>query len=581
MTLRRRRKPAQTRVAALLLFLIHTVAALSLAADPIRFREAAAETGLSFQHFIGATGEFFMTEIMGSGAALIDYDNDGDLDVYLLQGALLDPKKTLKDSVFAAPSSPLSNKLFKNLLAEDGELRFRDVTAEAGVPGKGFGMGVAVGDFDNDGYLDLYVTNAGPNILYRNNGDGTFVDVTAKSGVDDPRLSTGAAFLDYDNDGDLDLFVLSYASFTVEGNKECYDSLGRRDYCLPAQYQPLPDRLFRNDGSGRFVDVTKESRVGSATGAGLGIVAADFNADGWLDVYVANDGTPNQLWINKGNGTFEETGLLAGVAYSGDGRVEAGMGVSSGDFDGDGQEDLFVTNLTGETHALYRNDGTGMFDDVRQRLKLSAQTLAFTGFGTGWFDVDNDGDLDLFTANGAVRIIDSLRGNPYPYHQKNQLFRNDGAAVFVEITATAGPALALSEVSRGAAFGDIDNDGDLDIVVSNNNGPVRLLLNETVTRNRRLEVLLKRANGNYGGLGSRVGVFRRGRPPVWRRVHTEGSYLSASDVRLHFGLAEHTDIQAIVVQWAGGKAEVWENPSAGKVTLREGTGKPWSPPKAN
>ena len=541
----------------------------------VQFRDVADEVGLRFKHFIGATGEYYMTEIMGSGVALIDFDNDGDLDVYLPQGALLNQRKSMKDSLFPPPSGPLTNRLFRSWLIEEGTLRFSDVTVEAGVEGRGFAMGAAVGDYDNDGDLDLYVTNFGPNILYRNDGDGTFRDVTAEARVDDPRLSTGAAFLDYDSDGDLDLFVLSYANFTIAGNKDCYDSLGRLDYCLPAQYQPLPDRLFQNSGDGSFRDVTKESGIGSATGAGLGITCADYDSDGRIDVYIANDGTPNHLWNNKGDGTFEEIGLLAGVAFSGDGMIEAGMGVSTKDFDADGHEDIFVTNLSGETHALYRNDGSGFFTDVRQRFRLAAPSFPFTGFGAAWFDLDNDGDLDLFAANGAVRTVAGLRGTPYPYQQVNQLFLNDGSA-FLEITDTAGPALKLLEVSRGAAFGDVDNDGDIDIVVSNNNGPVRLLLNTSRHENHWLKVFLREADGTPYGVGSLVGLLQEGKEPLWRRAHTDGSYLSAHDGRVHFGLGREPKVAGVVVRWVGGESEVWTGVRTDTMlTLQEGSGKPW------
>jgi enediyne biosynthesis protein E4 len=541
------------------------------------FREAGRELGLRFDHFIGATGEFYMPEIMGSGVALFDYDGDGDLDAYFLQGDLLNKKKGLNDSLFPKPPGPLSNRLFRNYLVEEGKLKFSDVTAQAGVGGKGYGMGAAVGDYDNDGDRDLYVTNFGHNILYRNNGDGTFTDVTADAGVNDFRLSTGAAFVDYDNDGDLDLFVLSYVDFTLEGNKDCWDSLGTRDYCLPAQYKPLPARLFRNEGAGRFVDVTRQSGVGSATGAGLGVTCADFNSDGWIDLYVANDGTPNLLWINKGDGTFEEKGLLAGAAYNENALVSAGMGVTAGDFDNDGDDDLFVTNLNGETNTLYVNDGLGNFHDATRQFKLAVPSFPYTGFGTEWFDYDNDGNLDLFSATGAVRIVESLRGTRYPYHQKNQLYRNEGNGGFAEVTSQAGPALALSEVSRGAAFGDVDNDGDIDIAVSNNNGPARLLLNQAGSRNHWLEVCLERTQGNRQGLGSRVAVLRRGQKPLWRRVHTDGSYLSASDCRVHFGLGQGAQLEGVVVQWLGGRLETWEDVSADKfLTLREGSGRPWS-----
>src|SRR2546427_707943 len=314
------------------------------------FREAAPEVGLDFHHFNGATGEHFMPEIMGAGVALLDYDNDGDLDVYLVQGTRLEPGR---ESLFppAAGWKP-GNRLFRNLLVESGKLRFEDVTEKAGVGHVGYGMGVAVGDYDNDGFQDLYVANFGQNILYHNNGDGTFTDVTFQARVDDPRWSTSASWVDYDHDGRLDLFVANYLDFTVKGNKQCYASTGERDYCTPKMYQPVPARLFHNRGDGTFEDVTEEAGIGAAIGPGLGVVCADFDGDGWLDIYVANDGAAAHLWINQRNGTFKERGLLSGTACNGEGAPQAGMGVAAGDFDNDGDEDIFKTNLTQEGSKL-------------------------------------------------------------------------------------------------------------------------------------------------------------------------------------------------------------------------------------
>ena len=542
--------------------------------DSPPFRETAHEAGLDFQHFIGATGEFFFHENMCTGVALLDYDDDGDLDVYFVQGALLDPKKSLTDSLFPPPSDgPPQNQLFRNEVAESGQLRFVNVTRQAGVGDQGFAMGAAVGDYDNDGDWDLYVTNFGPNILYRNNGDGTFTDVTSQAGVDDQRWSSSAAFLDYDLDGDLDLFVANYVDFTIRGNKACYNPLGERDYCSPESYQPMPDRLFRNEGNGKFSNVTEAAGIAAAFGKGLGVVCADYNADGWIDIYVANDQTPNQLWINRGDGTFEDTGLVSGTAYNADAQAEAGMGVTAGDFDNDGDEDLFMTHLTGETNTLYINDGTANFSDMTSQFGLASSSFTYTGFGTEWFDYDNDGDLDLFVANGSVKTVESQRREPYPYRQKNQLFRNEGGKRFREVTAEAGPALELSEVGRGAAFGDIDNDGDIDIVVANNNGPGRLLLNDAGSSRHWLEVRLQGIQSNRHGMGARVGVIRKGQRPLWRRAHTDGSYASANDPRVHFGLGPDPEIEAVVVGWPGGKKEVWNDVGTDRIILlREGSG---------
>jgi enediyne biosynthesis protein E4 len=540
------------------------------------FRDVAEEVGLKFHHFTGATGEFFMPEIMGAGVALFDYDNDGDLDVYLIQGTMFDSTQDPSCAKFPPPSGwKPGNRLFRNLLSETGKLQFVDVTEKAGVGHIGFGMGVAVGDYDNDGYQDLYVTNFGHNVLYHNNGDGTFTNVTVKAGVDDLRWSTSASWIDFDRDGRLDLFVANYLDFNVKGNKRCYASTGERDYCTPKMYQPVPARLFHNRGDGTFEDVTEAAGIGAAVGPGLGVVCADFNGDGWPDIYVANDGSASHLWINQRNGTFKETSLLSGTAYNAEGAPQAGMGVAAGDFDNDGDEDIMKTNLTNEGCNLYVNDGRGNFYDASAEVGLLLPTFPYTGFGTEWFDYDNDGRLDLFIANGAVNRIESLRGSPYPFNQPNQLFHNeDDGKRFREMTGVAGPAFARPEVSRGAAFGDINNDGAIDIVVANNNGPARVLLNETtsVSRNHWLLVRLEAANGNRFGVGAKVEVRQHGRK-LLRRVHTDSSYLSASDVRVHFGLGGDASIEQLIVYWPNGEAETWSKVQADRiVTIRQGTG---------
>jgi len=537
----------------------------------------AEEVGLKFHHFTGATGEFYMPEIMGAGVALFDYDNDRDLDVYLIQGATFDPAQDPRHAKFPPPAGwKPGNRLFRNLLSETGKLQFVDVTEQAGVGHVGYGMGVAVGDYDNDGFQDLYVTNFGRNVLYHNNGDGTFTDVTAKAGVDDPRWSTSAAWVDYDRDGHLDLFVANYLDFTVKGNKHCFAPTGERDYCTPKMYQPVPARLFHNRGDGTFEDVTEAAGIGAAIGPGLGVVCADFNGDGWPDIYVANDGSAAHLWINQRNGTFKEESLLAGAAYSVDGLPQAGMGVTAGDFDGDGDEDIFKTNLTNEGANLYVNDGRGNFYDASAEFGLLLPTFPYTGFGTEWFDYDNDGRVDLFIANGAVNRKESLRRSPYPFGQPNQLFHNEGQGKkFREMSAIAGPAFATSEVSRGAAFGDIDNDGAIDIVVTNNNGAVRLLLNQSrfLNRNHWLLVRLEAVHGNRFGVGAKVEVRQRGRK-LLRRAHADASYLSANDIRVHFGLGEDAKIEEITVHWPSGECEAWDRIQADRiVTIRQGSGR--------
>ena len=544
--------------------------------DPL-FSEEASNVGLTFTHVTGETGQFYMPSQMGAGAALFDYDNDGDLDVFLVQGGALGPGTSI------GPSQ--TSRLFRNDLSATvqktsggdaglagGTLRFTDVTDRAGVGLRAYGMGAAVGDYDDDGDLDLLVTSFGPETLYRNNGDGTFTDVTKAAGVSDDLWSTSAAFVDYDRDGDLDLFVANYVDFTIANNKMCHDSLGTRDYCSPRVYRAVPDRFYRNLGGGRFENATESAGISKADGNGLGVSVGDYNGDGWLDLYVANDATPNQLWINRHNGTFADEGMLSGAAVNAAGNPEGSMGIASGDFDQDGDEDLFVTNIIGETFAFYQGDGRGNFEDVRARVGLAAPTAAFTGFGTDWFDYDNDGLLDLFATNGAVNIIESQRGQPLPFRMRNLLFRNTGAGRFEETSAAGGPAFARAEIGRGAAFGDVDNDGDVDVLVTNNGGPVRLLINQADQSSTSVQVRLEQPSKNRFAFGAWVGVERAGKKTLWRRVKTDGSYLSASDPRLHFGLGAAPSIDAIVVKWPDGQEERWTGLKPSRLlTLRRGS----------
>jgi len=539
------------------------------------FRDIAAEVGLDFHHFIGATGEFFMPEIMGAGVALFDYDNDADLDVYLIQGTTLEENKR---SIFPPPPGwKPGNRLFRNLLAETGKLRFVDVTEQAGVGHISYGMGVATGDYDNDGFQDVYLANFEHNVLYHNNGDGTFTDVTREAGVDDPHWSTSAAWVDYDGDGYLDLFVCNYVDFTTKGNKRCYAPTGDLDYCTPIAYKAVPSRLFKNLGNGKFSDVTESSGIGSAYGPALGVICLDFNGDGRPDIYVTNDTAANQLWLNQGDGTFREGALEAGLAYSMAGLPKAGMGVTVDDVENDGGLIVLVTNLSREGATLFRSDGQGMFDDVSAQYGLGEATFSFTGFGVQFVDYDNDGLLDLFVANGAVTLVESQRGTPYPFAQTKQLFHNEGKnRRFREVTSLAGPVFQISEVSRGAAFGDIDNDGAIDVVVANNNGAVRLLHNEVGSRQHWLQVRLEGVKTSRFGIGARVGVVTDGPEPVWRRVHTDGSYESANDVRVHFGLGEKTEVRTVLVEWPDGSKESWDNIQSDRIiTLRQGSGREW------
>jgi hypothetical protein len=542
-------------------------------AEPPIFRDVAAECGLTFHHYNFATGHHYMPEIMGPGVALFDYDNDGDLDIYLIQGTRLDPDGRLLHP--PPPGWKPGNRLFKNLLSETGELRFVDVTEKAGVGHVGYGMGVAVGDYDNDGFPDLYVTNFGHNVLYHNNGDGTFTEVTLQAGVDDPHWSTSAAWLDFDGDGWLDLFVCNYVDFTVEGNRGCSSPAGEPDYCTPKMYHAVPSRLFRNLRNGKFEDVSEASGINRAYGPGLGVLCADFNGDGRADIYVANDTAANQLWLNQGDGTFRESALDCGVAYSMDGLAKAGMGVTLADVDNNGGQVLLVTNLTREGVTVFRGDARGQFEDVTAQAGLLQPTFGYTGFGTQWFDYDNDGRLDLFIANGGVTLGGSARAGVSPYAQRKQLFHNEGSGKrFIETSQAGGEAFRVEEISRGAAFGDIDNDGAIDIVVANNDGPVRLLRNQSGHKNHWLTVKLQSSNTNRFAIGARVAVQRKGQEPIWRRVHTDSSYLSANDVRVHFGLGSQAVLEAILVDWPGGSRECFENVRSGRiVTLRQGSGK--------
>ena len=536
------------------------------------FRDVAGETGLRFEHVNGASGRYHLPEIMGAGGALLDFDGDGDLDVLLLQG------RALERNIPAAKTSH-GHRLFRNDLSprpDGASLHFTDVTDRAGFAAADYGMGAAVGDYDNDGDPDIYVTSYGANRLYRNNANGTFTDVTAAAGegLSDPRWSTSAAFSDYDTDGDLDLFVANYVDFAVQGAKSCFNPAGVRDYCGPLQFRSAPDRLFRNNGDGTFSDVSETSGITKSDGPGLGVAASDFNGDGRIDFYVANDAMANQLWLNQGDGTFEDGALLAGLAFNDEGQPEGSMGLAIGDADNDSDLDIFITNITGESHAFYANLGGGFFEDRRVASGLGPATRQYTGFGTDWFDYDNDGLLDLFVANGAVTMSEALRGDPFPFRQKNLLMRNLGNGRFRDVSGAAGRGLEPSGVSRGAAFGDVDNDGDVDVLVTDNGGPARLLLNESPPDRAWLQVRLEGTADNRLGLGARVGLLTKAGATLWRRAHTDGSYLSGSDSRVHFGIVTPADVVGVVVEWPRGLREVWTDVPVNQiVSLKQGSGK--------
>ena len=547
------------------------------------FTDRARESGLKFQHVNGAEGKFYYAEVIAPGAGLVDYDNDGDLDVFLVQGGSL---LNVGSRTPNPESRSSGSRLFQNDLTVNADgtrtLHFTDVTERSGIVSRGYGMGVAAGDFNNDGCVDLYLTSLGPNQLFRNNCNGTFTDVSKQSRTDDSSWSVSSAFLDYDRDGWLDLFVGNYLSWRVESNTPCFTPSGRPDYCSPNVYQPQPSRLLHNNHDGSFTDVTTASGIGREFGPALGVSTADFNGDGWIDVYVANDGQPNQLWINQRNGRFRNTGLLSGTALSAHGKAKAGMGVDAGDFDNDGDEDLFVTNLTGEGNDLYMNDGSGLFEEQSARSGLGGASRGYTGFGTAWFDIDNDGLLDTLTVNGAVQTIEALRrvNDPFPLHQRKLLFKNSGQGRFEDVTARGGAAFELSEVGRGAAFGDLDNDGDEDVLVANNNDHPRLLVNNIGNQNHWIGLRLvgaaqgTAANQTRDMLGARVGIVRDGGPTLWRRVRSDGSYASANDPRVLVGLGQSTSVSRVRVIWPSGKTEEWSSIAVDRyTTLTEGGGK--------
>ena len=533
------------------------------AASSLYFVEVASAVGLTWQHENGRSPQRYFPETMGGGGAFFDYDGDGDLDVYAVNGAFIaaDPRD-------AAPV----NSLFLN----DGQ---RFVSVAAGVAHPGVGMGVAAADYDSDGDLDLYLTNFGPNALFRND-DGHFAEIGRHTGVADARWGTSCAFADYDRDGDLDLYVANYVAYDPAAARAdqvpymaSYESYGGQapvGYPHPDNFQGQADLFYRNDGAGRFVDVSAGAGIADASGKGLGVVFGDYDSDGWPDIYVANDAVRNFLYHNNRDGTFAERAGLAGVAYGQDGQMEAGMGVDWGDYNGDGVLDLTVTNFQAEPNALYRGEGS-FFSVATFAAGIGLPSLPFLGFGTQFFDPDLDGDLDLFAANGHV--LDNVRDidQSTSYGQRNLLFRNDGGR-FAEISTAAGPGFSLERVSRGSATGDYDGDGDPDLLVFNSGQPLSLLRNDQGEANHWITIRLVGTNGNPNGIGARLTATSGGLVQT-RELRGSRSYLSQSQLHICLGLGKRPQLDALEVRWPSGRTERFGPFAANQdIALVEGEG---------
>jgi hypothetical protein len=536
-------------------------AARTAGPPPVVFTDIASQAGIHFRHDNAASPEKYLIETMGAGAAWIDYDNDGYLDLYLVNSAA---------TAAYTPPHPLRSALFHN----NGDGTFTDVTERSGTAAEGlFGMGVAVGDFDNDGFPDLYVIGYGRSVLYHNNGDGTFTDITQKAGVANAgKWGSSGAWFDYDRDGWLDLVVANYVDWSPDHNIACGDDhAARRAYCHPNKYHGETPTLYHNNHDGTFTDVSLKSKIGLKAGNGLGVVCFDYNGDGWTDIFISNDSMENFLYLNRRDGTFQEVGLEAGVAFGEDGRAEAGMGVDAADYDGDGRLDLFVTHLDLEFNRLYRNNGDGTFEDTTFSGKLGYHAYHMSGFGTRFMDYDNDGWRDLFIANGHVLDNVPLFHTDTTYAEKKLMFRNV-RGVFEPAGDLLGADFARPRVSRAAAVADFDNDGDLDILVSNNGQAPQLFRNDGGNRKHWLEVRLVGTRSNRDGVGARVRVAAGGLAQV-DEAKGGMSYQSAHDPRLHFGLGESTRVDRIDVNWPSGIVDRVGNTTADRVvTIQEGSG---------
>jgi len=501
---------------------------------------------VGFKNESSPTPRKYLPESMTGGVAMFDYDNDGRLDLFFVNGAeIADPMPAGKEPAKTQP------KYWTRLYRNTGNWTFADVTEKAGVAGRYFGMGVAAGDFDNDGFTDLYVTNLGRNLLYRNQGDGTFADVTEKSGAAGGAWSAGAAFVDYDRDGDLDLFVSRYVEWSFEMDIYCGDRKpGHRAYCHPDQFKPITHLLYRNNGDGTFTDVSKPTGIAAHPGKGLGVALNDYDLDGWPDILVANDSFPQQLFRNGGDGTFTEVALGLGAAYDDDGRTFAGMGLDFQDYDNDGRPDIFINSLARQRYALYRNNFTS-FDYSTGATGLGTATLMHSGWGAHFVDYDNDGWKDLFVAQGHVMDNIELTQPNVRYLEPPLLLRNV-ASKYRDVSAAAGPAFTQPLAARGAAFGDLDQDGSIDVAINNNNRPATLLRNAAPAGAHWIAIRLHGVKSNRAGIGARLRLSLADGSAQHLFVSAAGSYLSSSDTVAHFGLGAATTVKDIVVEWPSG-----------------------------
>ena len=526
------------------------------AEDKISFTDITEAAGLQFHHTDGRSGQRYFLETVGSGAAFFDYDRDGWIDIYFVNGADLPG--------FYSPQSP-TNRLYRN----NGDGTFRDVTEPAGVGDTGYGAGCAVGDYNNDGNLDLYVTNFGTNMLYRNNGDGTFTDVTDYAGVGDTRWSLGCAFADYDNDGNLDLYVANYIDFHFKTHTNCTQK-GVATYCPPESFEGTPDTLYRNNGDGTFTDVTTIAGVYNNHGKGMGVVFGDYDNDGDADFYVGNDAGENFLYQNRGDSTFTNVGWMAGVEADENGNVQGTMGVDFGDYGNDGLLDLIAINYQQQPNALYRNDNGNFFTDTSFVAGM-ADSLPSVGWGVDFFDVDNDGDKDLLIANGHLQDTIEQYDDTTTYPQHNHLLINNGQGYFVNESMKAGNGLQSPKVSRGLATGDYDNDGDLDVLICNANDTPQLLRNDGGNKGNWILIRLIGTRSNRAGIGTRIEIQTDDAIQI-DEVRGGSGYLSQNDLRLHFGIGIHKHIDHIEARWPSGIVDIIRDVVPNQIiTITEGT----------